>query len=81
MCLKYGDGDGHEVVRIFERLYVTKKQIARHLATQRHKQALEEEQREATRNVRRQGIGLNIAKTALQTLHEGASYVQFEHKL
>ena len=43
VCLKYRAGDGHEVVRIFERLSVNMKQIARHLATQRHKQALAEE--------------------------------------
>jgi len=33
------------------------------------------------REVRRRRVGLNIVRTALQTLREGASYVQFEHKL
>ena len=33
------------------------------------------------REVRRRRVGLNIARTALQTLREGASCVQFEHKL
>ena len=40
-----------------------------------------EEQRDVTRGERRRRVGLNIARTTLQTLHDGASYVQFEHKL
>jgi hypothetical protein len=54
VCLKYRAGDGHEVVSVFARPSVTRKVIARHLAT---KQALEEEQREATREVRRHRVG------------------------
>jgi len=81
VCLKYRAGDGHEVLNVPGRLSVARKSIARHLATQRHKQALAEEQREVTRGERRRKVGLNIARTALQTLREGASYVQFEHKL
>jgi hypothetical protein len=81
VCLKYIVGDGHEVLNVPERLSVARKSIARHMATQRHKQALAEEQREVTRGERRRRVGLNIARTALQTLREGASYVQFEHKL
>jgi hypothetical protein len=64
-----------------ERIYVARKLIARHLATQRHKQALEEQDREATRYERRHRVGLNIARTALQTSRDGASCVQFEHKV
>jgi len=79
--LKHRAGDGREVINISDRLYVTRIQIARHMVTHGHKQALNEEQREATRGVRRSKVGLNIARTALQTLREGASYVQFEHKL
>ena len=81
VCLKYRAGDGHEVVRVPERLHAARKAIARHLGTQRHKQALEEEMREATRCVRRHRVGLNIARTTLQTLREDALYVQFDHKL
>ena len=81
VCLKYCKGDGLEVVNVVSRISVTRKLIGRHLAIQRHKQALVEEQRDATREDRRRRIGLNIARTALHTLREGASYVQFEHKL
>ena len=31
--------------------------------------------------MRRQQVGLNVARTALQTVREGTSYVHFEHKL
>ncbi len=63
VCLQYRASDGHEVVT--ERLHSARKQIARHLATQRHKQAIEEEMQEATRTVRRHRVGLKIARTAL----------------
>jgi hypothetical protein len=36
VCLKYRSGDGHEVVNVGGRIHVTRKLIARHLATQRH---------------------------------------------
>ena len=81
VCLKYRAGDGREVITVSRRLPATRKLIARHLATHMHKQALKEEQREATRGVRRNNVGLIIARTTLQTLREGASYVQFERKL
>ena len=81
VCFQYPAVDSHEVIRVHERLHAARKLIARHLATQRNKQALDEEKREATREVRRHRVGLNIARTALQTLREGASYVQLEHKL
>ncbi len=81
VCLKYRAGDGYEVVNVSGRLRVTRKSIERHMATQRHKPALDEEQREAKRETRRHRVGLNIARTTLQTLREGGSYVQFEHKL
>jgi hypothetical protein len=55
VCLKYRAGDGLEVVNVCGLLHVTRKFIRRHLATQRHKQALAEEHREATRGVRRHG--------------------------
>ncbi len=42
---------------------------------------MNEENREVTRNVRRYRVGLNIVRTALQSLREGASYVQIEHNL
>jgi hypothetical protein len=51
------------------------------MSTKRHKQALEEEQREAKREAWRHRVRINIARTSLQTLREGASYVQIEHKL
>ena len=75
VCLKYSKGDGHEVVNFFKRISVTRKLIGRHLATQTHKQALDEEEREATHTVRCHRVGLNIARTTLHTLREGASYV------
>ena len=82
VCLKYRAGDGHEVVNIFGRLHDTRKLIGRYLiVTQRYKQAFAEEQRGVSRGQRRRCVGLNIARTALQTVLEGASYVQFEHKL
>ena len=49
--------------------------------TRMHKQALDEQEREALRQVMRHQIGLNVARTALKNVREGASYVQFEHKL
>ena len=81
VCLKCRAGDDHELVDAYGRLHITSKHIGRRLATQRHMQSLAEEQREVTRGERRRRVGLNIARIALQTLHEGASYVQFEHKL
>ncbi len=59
--MQYRASNGHEVVRVLERLHAARKLIARHLAIQRHKQALDEEKREATRDVRRHHVGLNIA--------------------
>ena len=75
VCLKYIKGDGHEFVNVVSLISVTRKLIGRHLATQRNKQALVEEQRDAAREDRRRRVGLNIAQTALQTLREGESYV------
>ncbi len=81
VCLKYRRVEGHEVIKVYANLCATRKAIGRHLASQRHKHALDEEQRESEREARRRRVGMDIARTALQTLREGASYVQFEHKL
>jgi hypothetical protein len=81
VCLKHRAVDGNEVVNVSGRLSLARKAIGRHLASKRHKHALDEEHREAVRETRRHRVGINIARTALQTLREGASYVRFEHKL
>jgi hypothetical protein len=65
VCLKFRAGVGLEVVTIYARLFATRESIARHLSTQRHEQALDEEKREAARNVRCHRVGLNIARTAI----------------
>ncbi len=80
VCSKYRRGEGHEVIKVYANLCASRKAIERHVATQRITQAFEEEQRESVREVRPRRVGLNIARTVFQTLREGASYVQFEHK-
>ena len=55
--------------------------ISRHFATDVHRKALTEKEKERTRNLRRSRVGITIARTALQTVREGSSYMQFEEKL
>jgi hypothetical protein len=81
VCLNCRRVESHEVIKVYANMCSSRKAIGGHVVSQRHKHALDEEQRESKREVRRRRIGLNIARTALQTLREGASYVQFEHKL
>jgi hypothetical protein len=64
-----------------QRLKYLKKAIAKHLATDAHSKALMEKERERTRPLRRNRVGLTIARTTLQTVREGTSYLQFESKL
>jgi hypothetical protein len=52
---------------------ITRKSIGRHLVTKGHIRALNEEQKEATRNDKRREVGMTVAKTTLQTLREGGS--------
>jgi len=47
VCLKYRAGYDSEVVKVSDRLCLTRKLIGRHLAAQRDKKSLEEEDREA----------------------------------
>ena len=51
-----------------------RKAIGRHLQGRMHADVLEEREKEMRQNVRRTPIGLNIARTVLQTLREGSSY-------
>ena len=55
--------------------------IFRHFLTDAHRKALTEKEKEGTRNLRRIRVGINIARTALQTVREGTNYLQFEEKL
>jgi len=78
VCLKYRAGDVHTIINLVARLSGARKIIARHMAIQRHKEASEEHHLEATRALRRRQVGLSNVRTALQTLREGASYVQMK---
>ena len=54
VCLKYRAGDGRGVINVSGCIYGTRKLIAWHMMTyNRHKQALEEEQRKTTRGLHR----------------------------
>ena len=55
--------------------------IYRHFATDAHREALTEKEKDGTRTLRRSRVKLNIARTALQTVRESSSYLQFEEKL
>ena len=81
VCCEYRDGAGDLIFSADQRLSDLKKAIGRHLECSRHKQALEEQERALLLAVRRSRVGLTIARTALQTLREGCSYLQFEKKL
>ena len=65
VCLKYRGGEGHEVIKVYAYLCASRKAIGRNLVTQRHKQALEEEEWEAVREVWRRRVGMSIARTTL----------------
>ena len=73
--MKYRVGEGIDVIKTYQHLFETRKSIARHMGSLKYKQALEEVQRHTTHDARRRRIGLNIARTAFQTIREGASYV------
>jgi hypothetical protein len=81
VCESFKESDGNQVIKLFPRIGESRKAIGRHLESQAHKKAVEEEQREEKRKERRRRVGLTVARTALQTLREGSSYVQFESKL
>ena len=51
------------------------------MESNQHKNALEEQERALLRVVRRNRVGLTIARIALHTMREGCSYLQFEQKL
>ena len=71
VCLKYRGGDGKDVVTISRRLGVARQLIERILNTKRHKEALDGQEREAVRQVRRHQVGMNVLRTALQAVREG----------
>jgi hypothetical protein len=81
VCLKYKGSDGLVVITVYLRLGITRKSIGRPLVTKGHIQALDEEQKEVTRNERRRHVGMAFARTALQTLREGNNYLQYESTL
>ncbi len=64
-----------------QRLKHLRKAIARHMATNAHSKALMEKERERTRKPCRSRVGLTIARTNLEIVREGNSYMEFEEKL
>jgi hypothetical protein len=68
-------------IQSYQRCCCIRKAIGKHLQTRHQLVALEEREKELCRNSRQTKIGLNIARSVLQTLREGSSYVQFEMKL
>ncbi len=43
VCVKFRVGEGSDVIKTYQRLFETRKSIARRLGSLRHKQAMEEE--------------------------------------
>ncbi len=79
VCNEYGRGITTDAVfRSEQRLKILRASIRRHLATDAHKKALTEKEKERTRILRRNRVGLSIARTALHLVREGGSYLQFE---
>ena len=76
VCRDYGRGN---VVDTFfygnQRLKNLRKGILKHLATDAHKKALTEHEKERTRQLRRSRVGLTIARATQQTVREGNSYL------
>ena len=82
VCNEYGRGITTEAVfQSEQRLKILRASIRRHLATDAHKKALTEKEKERTRSIRRSRVGLSIARTTLQLVREGGSYLQFEERL
>jgi hypothetical protein len=65
VCFQYRDGIGDFTFNVNERLPELKKSIARHLESNRHKQALKEQEHALLRAVCRSRVGLTIARVAL----------------
>ena len=75
VCHEYGRGVAAKTMFCSnQRLKYLKKAIARHMATYAHSKALTKKERESR-------VGLTIARTTLQTVREGNSYLKFEEKL
>ncbi len=82
VCHKFGRGVAANAVLCNNRkLKYLKKAIARHLVTDAHSKALTEKERERTRQLRRNRVGLTIARTTLQTVREGTIYLQLASKM
>ncbi len=80
LCVEFGDSVRGKAgtIKLGRRTCDMRKAIMKHLHGRMHADALEARQHELRRNVRRMRNGLNIARTVLQTLQEGSSFVQFE---
>jgi len=81
VCFQYRDGTSDITFSVKQRLPELKLSMVRHLESNRHKQELKEQERALLWVVRRNRVGLTIARTALQTLRAGCSYLQFKQKL
>jgi hypothetical protein len=78
VCDEYGRGITSEAVfQSEQRLKILRASIRRHLATNAHKKALTEKEKERKRSIRRIRVGLSIARTTMQLVREGGSYLQF----
>ena len=76
VCRDYGRGNRVDIFFYCnQRLKNLRKGILRYLATNAHKKALAEHEKERTRQLRRSRVGLTIARTALQNVREGNNYL------
>ncbi len=66
---------------IDKRVNYLRKTIQRNLETDVYAKALTAMEQERMRNLRRSRVGLTIARTTLQTMREGCSYLHFEENL
>jgi hypothetical protein len=82
VCHEYGRGVAANAVFISNMsLQYVKRVIAKHMATNADSKALTEKERERTRQLRHNRVGLIIARTPLHVVREGNIYLQFDEKL